>query len=359
MVTGPLLVALALGVALDLAFAEPPTRVHPVALFGSVVGRVDRPWSHPRAVGVAVAVGLPLAAAALAAGVVAVAWLLSPALATLLAGVLLFTTVSLRLLLSTTAEVVGLTETDPDAAREALRALAGRDATDLSPGQIRSAAVESAAENLADGFVAPLVGFASGATLGAVLGGSGGLLPLAAGVVGAAWVKAVNTLDSMLGYRSTPTGWASARLDDAAMLVPARATAGCLAIAAGSLDTSRRAAAWARAPSSPNSGWPMATAAAALDVRLAKPGHYVLNPAARLPDVADGQRAVRLVGVGSGVALVVVAGWLVAVGWLFAAGWLFAVGSAAGVGPVVGAGWLAPAGGTVTTALQVGVVGWS
>ena len=347
MATGPLLVALALAVALDTAFAEPPTRVHPVALFGSVVGRFDRPWAHPRAVGVAVAVGLPLAAAALAGGVVAAAALLSTALAALVAGAILFISVSLRLLLSTTAEVVELSETDLAAAREALRALAGRDATDLSPGQVRSAAVESAAENLADGFVAPLAGFVLGATLGVALGGSGEPLPLAAGVAGAAWVKAVNTLDSMLGYRSTPTGWASARLDDAAMLLPARATAGCLAVAAGSFGTPRRAAAWARAPSSPNSGWPMATAAAALDVRLAKPGHYVLNPAANFPEVADGERAVRLVGVGGGVAVVVAVGWLVAVGWSVAVGWPVAVG------------WLPPTGRALATDVLTGVAGWS
>lgn len=345
-------VAVGLAFVLDAAFEEFSDRLHPVAWLGRLVAPLDRAWTRPRAVGTVVALVLPVAfALALSAPVALVALAPAPCaapLAAALAGLVLFATTSLRMLVSAANGVVRESETAIEAGRESLLALAGRDASDLSAGELRSAAVESAAENLADGLVAPLLAFALGAQLS-----------LAVGCTAAAWVKGVNTLDSMLGYRSTPTGWASARLDDAAMLVPARATAGCLAIAAGSLDTSRRAAAWARAPSSPNSGWPMATAAAALDVRLAKPGHYVLNPAARLPDVADGQRAVRLVGVGSGVALVVVAGWLVAVGWLFAAGWLFAVGSAAGVGPVVGAGWLAPAGGTVTTALQVGVVGWS
>ncbi|WP_435094605.1 CobD/CbiB family cobalamin biosynthesis protein [Halorubrum sp. N11] len=319
------LAALAIAVALDLAVAEPPARIHPVALFGSVVGRFDRSWSRPRLVGVAVAVGLPVAAAAVAGGLVAVVSLAlpaSPALPVLAAGVILFTTVSLRMLLATTAEVADLTETDPDAARESIRALAGRDATDLSPADLRSATVESAAENLADGFVAPLGGFALGTAVGIAVGGTEVAFPLAAGVAGAVWVKAVNTLDSMLGYRSKPVGWASARLDDAAMFVPARTTAGCLALAAGSLDAHRRAASWAGEPASPNSGWPMATAAAALDVRLEKPGRYVLNPDASPPSVVDAQRAVRLVGVAAGVALALAAGWLAAVGWLLAAGWL-------------------------------------
>jgi adenosylcobinamide-phosphate synthase len=331
-----LLAALAIAVALDLAIAEPPARVHPVALFGSVVGRFDRSWPRPRLVGVAVAVGLPLAAATFAGGMVAVvsvALPAFPALSVLLAGALLFATVSLRMLLATTVEVVELTETDPDAARESVRALAGRDATDLSPADLRSAAVESAAENLADGFVAPLGGFALGATValaagptvGLAVGGSEIALALAAGVAGAGWVKAVNTLDSMLGYRSKPVGWASARLDDAVMYLPTRVTAGCLSVAAGavgSVGTLRRAAGWAGKPGSPNSGWPMATAAVALDVRLEKPGHYVLNPDASPPSVVDAKRAVRLVAVAGGVAVAVAAGWLAAVGWLLAAGWL-------------------------------------
>ncbi|WP_050033125.1 CobD/CbiB family cobalamin biosynthesis protein [Halorubrum halophilum] len=324
--------ALAIAVALDLALAEPPARVHPVALFGSVAGRFDRSWSRPRLVGVAVAVALPIGAAAVAVGVVAVAALVDPFLAVPVAGAILFATVSLRMLLATTAEVVSLTETDPDAARESIRALAGRDATDLSPADLRSAAVESAAENLADGFVAPLGGFALGAALGVTVGptvgvvagptlglpngGSRATLPLAAGVAGAVWVKAVNTLDSMLGYRSKPVGWASARLDDAVMFLPARAAAGCLALAAGSVGSLRKGASWAEEPASPNSGWPMATAAAALDVRLEKHGHYVLNPNASPPSVADAERAVRLVGVAGGVAVAVAAGWLATVGWL-------------------------------------------
>ena len=320
------LAALAMAVALDLAVAEPPARVHPVAVFGSVVGRFDRSWSRPRSVGVAVAVGLPVAAAAVAGGVVVLAALAGPFLPVAAAGAVLFTTVSLRMLLATTAEVVALTEADPDAARRSVRALAGRDATALSPADLRSAAVESAAENLADGFVAPLCGFALGTATGLAVGATGGLadggsgvaLPLAAGVAGAVWVKAVNTLDSMLGYRSKPVGWASARLDDAVMFLPARATAGCLAVAAGSIDALRRGASWAGEPASPNSGWPMATAAAALDARLEKPGYYVLNPDAGPPGVVDAERAVRLVGVAGGVAVALAAGWLAAAGWVTA-----------------------------------------
>jgi adenosylcobinamide-phosphate synthase len=149
---------------------------------------------------------------------------------------------------------------------------------------VRSAAVESVAENLADGLVAPLLAFA-------VLSP---WLPLAAGA--ATWVKAVNTADSMLGYHSKPVGWASARLDDAVMWVPARLSAALIAVAALDPGSLRRARRWARVPESPNSGWPMATLAAALDVRLEKPGAYSIG-SGRLPTVEDAKRGIRIVGV--------------------------------------------------------------
>jgi adenosylcobinamide-phosphate synthase len=190
------------------------------------------------------------------------------------------------MLVSAAREVVAASETDLDAARESLLALAGRDASALSAGELRSAAVESAAENLADGLVAPLLAFALGAQLS-----------LALGVAAAAWVKGVNTLDSMLGYRSKPVGWASARLDDAVMWLPARLSALLVALARPAPRSLAAARRWARTPPSPNSGWPMATLAVALDVELTKPGVYTLNPDAELPTPDRATTGVRTVAV--------------------------------------------------------------
>ena len=318
-----LVAPVALAVALDLAVAEPPRRVHPVALFGRLVAPFDREWARPGLVGAAVAVALPLAAAAVAGGTV---WLAAghgprtggvPVLAVAVGGGVLFSAASLRMLCDVTREVVAETEADPDAARESVRALVGRDPEELSPADLRSAAVESAAENLADGFVAPLVWYALGAAGGValVLAAGGGAVPslaLAVGVAAAAWVKAVNTLDSMLGYRSKPVGRASARLDDAVMFLPARAAAACLAVAARSPGSLRRARPLAREPASPNSGWPMATAAVALGVRLEKPGAYALDGGTESPTPAAARDAVRLVRASGGVAVALAAGWLLA-----------------------------------------------
>ena len=327
-----LLAPLVLAVALDLAVAEPPRRIHPVALFGSVVGPFDREWARPGLVGAAVAVALPLAAAAVGGGAVALAAEYGPqpagvpALAVAVAAVSLFSVASLRMLLDVTRDVVAETESDPDAARESVRALVGRDPADLSPADLRSAAVESAAENLADGFVAPLGWYALGAGGAVAVGAVAGGAPtaelaenaLAAGVAAAVWAKAVNTLDSMLGYRSKPVGRASARLDDAVMFLPARAAACCLAVAARSPRSLRRARSLAREPASPNSGWPMATAAVALGVRLEKPGAYALDGGPEPPTPATARDAVRLVGVAGGVAVAAAAGWLLALAGVIA-----------------------------------------
>jgi len=278
--------------ALEALVGEPPTRYHPVAWFGRLVAPLDREWAHPLAVGTVGALVWPAAVAGVVATAVAVAGTRSPLAAAAIAGLALFLSTSLRRLLAAANAVVADTEADLDAARDGLLALAGRDASTLSPGQLRSAAVESAAENLADGLVAPLSAFVLAAAVAAVAG----VAPLPVAAAAAAWVKAVNTLDSMLGYRTKRVGTPAARLDDAVMWLPARLSAVVLAVALADLRSLARTRAWLDGVPSPNSGWPMGVAAAGLDVRLEKPGVYVLNPGAALPDVTAARRGVRAVG---------------------------------------------------------------
>ena len=295
--------ALALAAALDRTFSEPPADLHPVAWLGRGVAALDDRLPDSRSVGVALAVVGPVAFAALLAAPVLVAGSLSPGSAVpaaATAGIVLFVCSSRRMLLDVARDVIDLAAADLGAARRELRALAGRDATDLSAAGVRSAAVESAAENLADGLIAPLLGFVVGALLGSYAGlAPAGALAVAAGT--AAWIKGVNTLDSMLGYRDRRAGWAPARLDDAVMWLPARATA-LLILAAGWGATATdpvanlgRARSAALVPDSPNSGWPMGSIATVLDVRLAKPDAYTLLPERTLPTASEARRGVRIV----------------------------------------------------------------
>jgi len=278
-------VALAIALTLDVLVAEFPERLHPVALFGRLVAVCKRQWKRPRLAGVLVAVSLPLVFAGAFGGVVFLGIHLDPVVGTLLAGIALFSTFSLRMLISVTREVVTATRDNPDAARTKVRSLVGRETETLSPAELRSGAVESLAENLADGLVAPLFGFVLGAQVS-----------LAAGVAAAAWIKAVNTLDSMLGYESEPMGWASARLDDIVMWVPARLSAVLIALAARDPGAVVRARQWSGEPLSPNSGWPMATLAVTLDIQLRKANAYTLNPAQELPSERQAMRGIWTVG---------------------------------------------------------------
>jgi adenosylcobinamide-phosphate synthase len=281
--TAPLAItiAVALALALDWTVREPPAEYHPVTAFGRVIERVDREYRWPRLAGAALALLLPTAAALVVYGVLWLTW--PPIVTGVLAGLLLWSMSSFRLLLDIAGRAIAESTTDLESAREVLPALVGRDVEALSPELVRSAAVESAAENLSDGLVAPLLAF-----------GVLAFVSLPAAGAGVAFVKAVNTMDSMLGYPG-PFGWGSARLDDLVMFVPARVTAVLLALAAGAPDAWWRARRYARKTDSPNAGWPMGTMAAALNVRLEKQGVYVLNEVADYPSVADGDEALSAV----------------------------------------------------------------
>jgi adenosylcobinamide-phosphate synthase len=172
---------------------------------------------------------------------------------------------------------------DLDAGRAALRGLVSRDTETLTVPLAAAAAVESVAENASDSIVAPLLFYAIG------------------GVPGALAYRAINTLDAMIGYRGELEwlGKAAARLDDVANLLPARATALLLALAAplGRGSVARGIAVWARdrrLTESPNAGHPMAAMAGVLGVELEKTGHYRLGAGLRAPAAADVDRAVRI-----------------------------------------------------------------
>lgn len=268
----------AAGIVLDLALGEPPAGLpHPVALFGSfMLGVEDRLYHDSRAAGVAhTTVGVTVGALAGAA-------IHSTAATTYVA-------VAGRLLHRTALDLAAALDVgDLDRARAQLPALAGRDTTDLDEPEIARAVVESVAENTVDAVVAP-------ALWAAVLGGAGAL-----------GYRAVNTLDSMVGHRSDRYrryGWASARLDDVANWLPARATAALVS----AVRPGRAATVWhavrhdAPAHPSPNVGVAEAAFAAALGLRLGgvnrygdRVEHRATLGRGRPPDRHDIHHAVRL-----------------------------------------------------------------
>jgi adenosylcobinamide-phosphate synthase len=296
----PSAAGLAGGLGLDALLGD-PRRGHPVAAFGSVAARTERVLHRDsRAAGAAYA-GLLGGGTALAGAVLA-GRARHPAVRAALTAAATWSVVGGTTLRREALVLHALLEAgDVDGARERLPHLCGRDPAGLSAAELARATVESVAENTSDAVVAPLL-------WGAV-----------AGVPGLVGYRAVNTLDAMVGHRSPRYerfGWASARLDDAVNLAPARVTAALATVLAplvgGRPGEARRV--WARdghKHPSPNAGPVEAAFAGALGRtlggRLAYGGRVEDRPLmgnGPAPDVADIPRAARLstaVGLTAGV----------------------------------------------------------
>lgn len=250
---------LLLGLLLDAVMGEPRwlwSRLpHPAVLMGRCVGWIDRRANHGtnrRAKGTvafallcAAFIGLGLVLAAIPGHIVDVVVL----------GVLL----AQRSLVDHVRFVATALRQSLPAGRTAVAQIVGRDVRSLDEPAVARAAIESAAENLSDGVIAPAFWFA--------IGGLPGLL----------LYKITNTADSMIGYRTeryAEFGWAAARFDDLLNLIPARLTA--LLIWATAPRRSALPAIMAEAPRhrSPNAGWPEAAMAQVLGLALSGPRTY-------------------------------------------------------------------------------------
>jgi adenosylcobinamide-phosphate synthase len=249
---------IALGALLDAVFGD-PRRWHPVAGFGRFAGALERRlYADNRPAGArftALAVGAPVLAALVATRLTRERPLARTALVAAATWSALGGTSLAR---EGRIMATRLSAGDVPAARAQLPNLCGRDPSALEPPDLARATVESLAENTSDAVVAPLFWAA------------------VAGVPGIIGYRAVNTLDAMVGHRSNRYarfGTASARLDDAANLIPSRLTA-VLTVAAAPLVGGRPSQAlriWRRDGShhpSPNSGQCESAAAGALGIRL-------------------------------------------------------------------------------------------
>jgi adenosylcobinamide-phosphate synthase len=284
---------------LDLIAGEPPASIHPTIGMGRWIsrGRAARRSTEPLPSfleGTAVVAGGALLTASLAFLADRALDLLPPALGLVSRAAALKPALSVRALVDAAAEVEhALVGGELERARELLSwHLVSRDTSSLSAAGVAAAAIESVAENLNDGFVAPLMAFRAG------------------GLTAAYLFRFINTADAMLGYHTPELEWfgkSAARLDDALAYLPARCAALLIAAAAVITGDSARGSlalmiSDAGITASPNAGWPMAAMAGALGVRLEKRGHYVLNASAREPTAHDIQRARRLVLVASVIA---------------------------------------------------------
>jgi adenosylcobinamide-phosphate synthase len=264
----------ALAFLIDVVFGEIPDRIHPTVGIGKVISylRPKLKNKNPKiekANGVLLLVTVALLAAL---PVFLALWVIRfyfGSIPYIIVGAILFkSTFAIKCMRRYTVPIAKALKTnDLDTARKYLPYIVRRDPNSLNQRQIISAAVESIAESTTDGITAPFFFYAF------------------LGVPGAFVYRVINTLDSMVAYKTPELrniGWVSAKMDTAANYIPSRLTALLMVVAAGLVGENAKES-WRilkrdkNNTASPNAGYTISAMAGALETQLAKPGYYALG----------------------------------------------------------------------------------
>ena len=253
-------IALLIGWVLDLLFGDPQRLPHPIVWFGKTIAfcehRLNK-GSHRKLKGALVAIGL--IAATFAIGTM-INWYCNTTLLPIINAVIVFYCLAGTTLIREVRQVFHALDCSLEEGRTQVARIVGRDTSELSAQEVRTAALETLAENLSDGVIAPLFWLA-------VLGAPGMLA-----------YKMVNTLDSMIGYKTEryrDFGCWAAHIDDVANYIPARLTA-LLMIITQKEPSLLCKFVWryGQKHASPNSGYPEAALAGILNCRFGGPHYY-------------------------------------------------------------------------------------
>ena len=281
------LLPLMLAWVMDLWLGDPIQLPHPVVGFGKLIAKGERTWNKGKGrqwkgalVAIALVVGIYVVSACLLG-------LLPGVLHTFASALLIFYCLAGTTLIREVREVFRAVDRSLEEGRMQVARIVGRDTSELSAQEVRTAALETLAENLSDGVIAPLFWYA--------------LL----GVPGMLTYKMVNTLDSMIGYRNErykDFGCFAARLDDVANYLPARLTALLMVLSSGRISLIKFVWKYGNQHASPNSGYPEAALAGILDGRFGGPHNYFgqevwkpfIGEHERLFTTSDMQVAVRI-----------------------------------------------------------------
>ena len=273
----PLLV----GWFLDLIFGDPSKLPHPIVWFGKSIAFFEHhlnKGSHRKLKGALVAIGLIVS-------VFVITYLIRHYLNLLPSitgkgwgwvfdSIFVFFCLAGTTLIREVREVFLAVDRSLEEGRKQVARIVGRDTTELSAQKVRTAALETLAENLSDGVIAPLFWFA-------ILG-----------VPGMLTYKMINTLDSMIGYKTEryrDFGCWAAHIDDVANYIPARLTALLMAIASPRKSLLRFIWRNGRRHASPNSGYPEAALAGILNCRFGGP-HYYFGQLFPKPYIGENER---------------------------------------------------------------------
>ena len=254
-----MLIALLVALVLDWWLGDPAWLPHPIVGFGKVIAfgehRLNK-GTHRKLKGAVMAL-------LLIAFVLAITWFLLSVLPSFVrvavSAILIFFCLAGTTLIREVREVFRAVDRSLDEGRRQVARIVGRDTSELSAQEIRTAALETLAENLSDGVIAPLFWL------------------LVGGVPAMLAYKMINTLDSMIGYRTErykDFGCWAAHIDDIANYIPARLTALLMVVASGRLRLLRFVSRYGRCHASPNSGYPEAALAGILNCRFGGPHYY-------------------------------------------------------------------------------------
>ncbi|MDO4695179.1 MAG: adenosylcobinamide-phosphate synthase CbiB [Porphyromonas sp.] len=252
-----------IGITLDSIIGDPYRMPHPIRLFGKVISWCDRRFNygmHRKVKGTIVALSL-VALTFMIFYLISFSLRDNDILRWCIESIFFFFGVCNHSLIKEAWKVEReVNKGDLAIARRQVGYIVGRDTSNLSFHQIRTATLETLAENLSDGVIAPLFFYAIGG------------IPLMMAY------KMINTLDSMIGYKNDKYGdfgWFAARiLDDGANYIPARLTAFIMVLLPPSLRGFKSMQKYARHHSSPNSGYPESALAGILDCQFGGPNIY-------------------------------------------------------------------------------------
>jgi len=295
------LLSVLIGFLIDCLIGDPHWLPHPVMLIGKGISLCEKAArrvfpSTDRGLffgGLTTAILIPLLSAGVPFGILFGLWKLSPWAYFAMSSVMCWQCFAARCLKTEACKVVRVLERDGlEAARRQIGMLVGRDTDALTEEQVLRATVETVAENTSDGVIAPL------------------LFMIPFGAVGGFFYKAINTMDSMIGYKNDRYlyfGRAAAKLDDAANFVPARVSALAMIAVAPilGLDGKNAFRVWKRdrrKHASPNSAQTESVAAGALHVELNGPASY-FGRLVDKPTVGDPDRPIECADVGRACAL--------------------------------------------------------
>lgn len=274
-----IIIPLILGFAADILIGDPHWLPHPVRLFGWLIS-VGEKWLNK---GIHRKLKGSIMAAALVSAVFLFLFFLlkvvsvSFMLWTIVASVFVFYGLANHSLIKESLLVIkALKKEGIEAGRKRLGFIVGRDTAALNENQVRTAVLETLAENLSDGVIAPLFFYAVG------------------GVPAMLAYKMTNTLDSMIGYKNErykDFGLFAARLDDVLNFLPARITAFLMVLLTFSWRGLKFTFKYGRQHASPNSGYPEAALAGILNCRLGGPNYYSGKVVVK-PYIGDNNRTV-------------------------------------------------------------------